>query len=195
MGLNYSSYKMTSQLNTYDAISGQTVRYVDLEPKPGIYLGLITNLKIIDNIDLRFIPSVTLEQRDFVFHMDTTTSSESIVRKKIESSNLNLPLMLKFKSNFYEHYRVYVGIGLMSSINLASNQKVLNNPDLLKTRQFDGSLIAAFGIDLYGEKIKLSPEIRYSLGLSNIYSPLRTRFPTAISDLYSQTIVFSLNFE
>ena len=43
----------------------------------------------------------------------------------------------------------------------------MNDPDLLKTDQTNTGIVAAFGIDLYGDRLKLSPEIRYIIGVNN----------------------------
>lgn len=196
MGLAYAGYDMTAQINQRDPSTGWVLKKVELVRKPGIYLGLVTNLKIADNLDVRFLPSVTLEERDFIFHMDSTTNGGvPEVRKKIESSNLNLPLVLKFKSNYYKRSRVFVQFGIQSSINLASNKKVKNDPDLLKTTSNDIAYLASFGVDLYGERLKLSPEIRFTRGLRNLYVNDRTRWPFAISDLFSQLLTLNINFE
>ena len=142
------------------------------------------------------MPSVSLEERDFLFYLDsTTTNAEPVVRKKIESSNLNMPLAIKFKSDFHKNLRVWVMFGLQPSLNLASSKKVLNDPDLLKVKSFDLQYLASVGVDIYGEKLKLSPELRFTRGLQNIYVPERTRFPRAISDLFSQLLVLNINFE
>lgn len=197
MGLNVAGYDMTSQINQFDAQTGWTVKRVEMVRKPGIYLGLISNLKLHDNIDFRFLPSVSLEERDFLFHMDTSAARavEPIVRKKIEASYLNLPIVLKFKSNYYKRVRVWTQLGIQPSVNLASNKKVKNDPELLKIQPFDVAAFASIGVDLYGERLKLSPEFRFTRGLRNIYVPDRTRFPRAISDLFTQVLVFNINFE
>jgi Outer membrane protein beta-barrel domain len=197
MGLNYSGYNMTVQNNQYDEASNQLLKSVELVRKPGIYLGLITNMKLHNNIDLRFLPAVSLEERDFIFNMDTAFAGygEPIVRKKIEASYLNLPLVLKFKSNYYRRVRVWTQFGIQPAFNLSSNKKVRNDPDLLKIQDFDVAFFASFGVDLYGERLKLSPELRFTNGLRNLYVQDRTRFPFAISDLLSQVLVFNINFE
>lgn len=196
MGMCVAAYDMTSQINQWDPSTGRVVSRVEMIAKPGVYLGLITNLKLGEYFDLRFMPSVSLEQRDFLFFLDsTTTNTDPVVRKKIESSNLNLPLAIKFKSDFHRNTRVWVMLGIQPSLNLASSKKVRNDPELLKVNSFDTAVLASVGIDLYGEKLKLSPELRFTRGLKNLYVPDRTRFPRAISDLFSQLLVFNINFE
>lgn len=197
MGLNVARFDMTNQINQRDPNTKSLLLDVEPVSKPGIYLGLVTNFKVINNIDVRFLPSVSLEQRDFDFIFDpgTTRDSVAVVRKSIEASNLNLPLVVKFKTDYYKRVRVYVAGGIQASFNLNSNKKVLNDPDLLKTQTTDFAFVGCFGIDLYGERLKLSPEFRFTRGLVNIYEPINTRFPRAISDLFSQLLVFTINFE
>ncbi|MEM1000222.1 MAG: porin family protein [Bacteroidota bacterium] len=196
MGLNLASYDMTAQIDQVDPETGKKVESINLINKPGIYLGLITNVKLADNFDLRFLPSVSLEERDFEFFFDPETNNgESLVRKKIEASNLNLPIVIKFKSNYYNRYRVFIQTGIQPTINLAANKKVQNDPELLKTQSFDVAFVASFGVDLYGERLKLSPELRFTRGLRQLYVDDRTRFPKAITDLFSQLLVLNINFE
>lgn len=197
MGLSYGGYNMTSQINQVDPRTGRLLRRVELVRKPGIYLGLISNLKLTNNFDLRFMPAVSLEERDFNFYFDSTTTfnNESLVTKKIEASNLVLPLFLRFKSNYYRFTRVYVQFGIQPTVNLASTKKVQNDPELLKTEKFDVAFVASFGVDLYGEKLKLSPELRFARGLRNLYVEDNTVFPKAISDLFSQLLTLNINFE
>lgn len=197
MGMGIGGYDMTSQINQIDPRTNRLLYKVDMIRKPAIYLGLITSLNIHNNIDIRFTPSVTLEERDFRFLFDSTTTfdGESVVFKKIESSSLNLPLMVKFKSDYYKRTRVWVQFGIQPTFNLASTKKVRNDPELLKTEKFDLAIVSAVGIDLYGEKLKLSPELRFTRGLRNLYVPDNTVFPRAISDLFSQLLTFNINFE
>lgn len=197
MGLGVGGYDMTHQINQKDPRTGRFLHSVSLIRKPAIYLGLITSLKLTNNLDVRFSPSVTLEERDFRFNFDSTTTfdGESVVFKKIESSNLNLPLVLKFKTDYYKRTRLYVTAGIQPTWNLASTKKVRNDPELLKTEKFDVAFVASVGIDLYGEKLKLSPELRYTRGLRNLYVPDNTVFPRAISDLFAQLLTININFE
>ncbi len=197
MGLNYARFDVTHMIDLYDPEIDVTLRTIKMIPKPGIYLGLVTNVNLHNNIDFRFLPSVSLEQRDFDFFFVSkiTQKPDSIVRKSIETSNLNFPFVFKFKSDYYHVYRVFAQLGFQYSINLASNKKVRSDPDLLKTKEGDFMIFASWGVDLYGEKLKLVPEFRYTLGIRNIYVPKDTRFATAIGDLKSQTLMFILNFE
>jgi hypothetical protein len=156
----------------------------------GINLGMITSANINNNWDVRFIPGVSLQQRniDFVYR-DRTDNF------KIESAYVELPLLFKFKSDFRDNYRVYILGGFKYSINLVSDKKAESDPELLKIEKTDYSFEFGFGIDIYGDRVKLSPEIRYSLGFKNIHVPESTFEGSAIRQLQSHGITLLLNFE
>lgn len=189
MGLTYNSYNLKEQINVLD--DGILLERISVIPKYGLNLGMITNFTLHKQISLRFVPTISLEQRDFNYNF----ARDSLVIRKIETSYLNLPVMLQFKTKYYRAVRVYVLTGAQLGINLASNKKVLNDPNLLKIRTEDFSLTFGAGLNLYGDRIKLSPEILYTVGLFNIYQPEHTSHPYAIEQLMSQVIAININFE
>ena len=188
MGFNYNSYNLKEQINITE--NGRTLYDVELISRPGVNIGMITNLNLAKAHSLRLIPTISLEQRDVNFHYGDGSET-----KKIEASYLNLPLVWQYKTAYYEATRVYTLLGVQWGANLASNEKVLNDPSLLKIRRQDISLVIGFGVNLYGDRLKLSPEIVYKMGLFNIYEPLETDFSSAISSLHSQVLSINVNFE
>jgi hypothetical protein len=190
MGLNFSDMVTKTSLPYLDTDINQTLYSIQVESKTGISLGIITNIKIADNFDFRFIPTVAIQQRNYVYQL-----KDSISERKLEAAYLDLPFLVRVKSNFYNNKRVYVISGFKMSSNLVSDKKVRNNPSILKTNPIDFSLEMGVGIDLYGERVKVCPELRYSLGLINIYNPENTHFGEAIHRLSSQLLTLVINFE
>ena len=191
MGINYNTYIMDEEINVRDEMEGTIARNVELIPRYGLSLGIITNFRITNNLSLRIIPAVSLEQRNIDFHIE----GEPVSNRQIEATYFNVPVTLQFKSNYYNRMRVYLVGGGQFGVNFASNKKVRDDPNLLKIQKQDISLVVGAGITLYGETIKLSPEIRYSVGLSNIYVPEFTNHANAINSLMSQVISLNFNFE
>ena len=189
MGLNYNSYNLKEQINICEG--SICLNEIEVLPKLGLSLGMISNLRVADQISLRFVPTVSLEQRDFnyFFHRDST------VLRKIEASYFNMPFMVQWKTKYWRRSRVYVLTGAQLGVNLNSNKKVRDDDNLLKIKTEDVSLVFGFGLNLYGDRIKLSPEIRYSLGIMNIYEPKFTSHATAIERLASQVLTIYVNFE
>ncbi|MEO0470211.1 MAG: porin family protein [Bacteroidota bacterium] len=190
MGLNQNRYNLKDQIQICE--DGICLEQINMIPKVGMTLGMITNYNLHDQVSLRFIPSVSLEQRDFDYFFDD--SPQPVIRK-IEAAYFNMPFMVQFKTKYYKRSRIFVNLGAQVGLNLNSNKKVLDDPDLLKIKKQDFSLVIGGGINLYGDRIKLSPEIRYTAGLTNVYVPENTTHATAISQLFSQVLAFIVNFE
>ena len=191
VGLNYNSYAIEQSILIRDPNVSTVLDHIDLNPQIGLRLSIISNLNIADNLALRFIPGVSLEQRNFQYFF----ANGAVEDRKIEATYLYLPLLLQFKSDYYNRGRFYVQGGTQFGLNFASNKKVRDDFRLLKINRQDVALVIALGFTLYGEKIKLSPEISYSIGLNNIYEPEFTTHPDAIQSLKSQVLALIINFE
>ena len=189
MGLNYNAYNLKEQIQVED--KGVLLERITVNPRMGLSLGMISNLNLSDHFSLRFIPTISLEQRDFDYQFE----HDPLIIRKIEASYLNLPLMLQMKSKYWRSTRHYVLAGVQLGLNLGSNKKVRDDLNLLKITTHDVSLVFGFGWNLYGDRIKLSPELRYSMGLFNIYQPEFTSHADAIQFLTSQVLMLVVNFE
>lgn len=198
IGLNYNRYNLKDQVNITDERDPRILRRIELVPQPGLTLGMITNFNLLKSISLRFIPAISLEQRNFNFFFEGATENSPILEeRKIEASYLNLPLLLQFKSKYRNAMRLYLLTGPQLGFNLASNKKVRDDPTLLKIKSQDLSIVFGIGLNIYGDRIKLSPELRYSAGLTNIYvdDPEITTHSGAIAQLFSQVLTLNVNFE
>ncbi|WNJ19567.1 porin family protein [Pontibacter sp. G13] len=193
VGMAYNSYNLNEEILVED--DGILLKRIELVPKYGIRLGLITNFKINKRVAFRFIPSVSLEERDFNYVFQGSGNLDSTAIRKISTTYFNLPLLVQIKTGYYKRTRFYVMTGIQPSINLQSTKKVVNNLDLLKISDFDLALVFGAGLNLYGDKVKLSPEIYYSLGLIDIYEPQFTTHANAIQRLSTQTLSLVINFE
>ncbi len=192
MGLTYNSYNLKQQINIVE--DGDTLKNIELLGRPGINLGMIANLNLHNQISVRLIPTISLEQRNFVYNFRNAEGAFPRDRK-IEAAYLDLPLMFQFKGPYYRRTRIYVLAGAKYAVNLMSNERVQNDEDLLKITRQDYGLTFGFGLNLYGDRIKLSPEILYKVGLVNIYVPEATTHAGAIERLSSQVIAINVNFE
>lgn len=196
MGLNWNGYNLKEQINVRE--DGVLLREIDVIPRWGMSFGMITNFNLKDYAALRIVPGISLEQRDFSFYFEDSSEpldTVDAVNRRIESAYFNLPVMMQWRTKYWNRSRLYVLTGAQIGFNLQSDKKVLDDPNRLKINTEDISLVVGIGWNLYGDRLKLSPEIRYSFGLFDIYQPLHTTHSTAISHLYSQVLTFSINFE
>ncbi|MEL6672403.1 MAG: porin family protein [Bacteroidota bacterium] len=189
MGFNYNAYNLKEQIEVEE--DGILLKQIKVNPRPGFSLGMISSYNVTDFLSFRFIPTISLEQRDF----DYNFANDSLVIRRIDAAYFNMPIMAQWKTKYWRRTRVYVLTGGQVGFNLNSNKKVRNDMNLLKVTTQDVSLVFGFGLNIYGDRVKLSPEIRYSLGLINIYEPEFTSHAQAIGNLTSQVLTLQFNFE
>ena len=128
-----------------------------INQKPGLSVGLIGDLRLNENLNLRFEPGLYTNKSDIIFNDLVSDNLRSI-----KSTYIHLPLLLKYSAKRYNNLRPYILGGLSTSFNLSSNQ---NNPEdnsngtfRLKTNTFYYEL--GIGIDFYLQYFKFSPSIR-----------------------------------
>ena len=165
VGVNNYNYKLDYILNPEKKtlISDQT----------GINVGLIGDLKLRKNLNLRFEPGLYTNKSDIVFYDRQNFTKNSDTLRSIKSTYIHLPLLIKYSARRYNNLKPYVLAGLSTSFNLSSNQNSPedNNNDVfrLKTNTFYYEL--GFGIDFYLQYFKFSPSIRGVFSLKNELVP------------------------
>ena len=184
LGLMNTNLKIDYQQNP-------SLKNISAISSPGFNVGIICDLKILNNLNLRFIPSLTFTQRDINF-----TSFENIeIIKSTESSNLDLPILLKYRSLRYKNMRPYFLLGSRFTYDMASKKEV-EDINLFKLDEIDYGIEFGFGIDIYLPYFKLAPEIKYFYGFNDLSQLNNVELITSnIESLYSRTILFSLTFE
>jgi len=190
MGVANNRYNTSDQINVTG--NGGTVEHIVMKPLPGIALGMISNVNVTDYLSLRCVPNFTFEQRNFDFYFK---GNPVPVTKSVESSYFNLPVTAQWRTAYYQRYRIYLLTGAQLGFNMISNKRVRNDPNLIKIQSQDIALVVGTGMILYGERIKLSPELRYAAGIKNLYIPEYTNYSSTITSLFSQTITLCINFE
>jgi hypothetical protein len=168
---------------------------IECEPVAGLNLGIISNLRISDKFDFRFIPTLSFAQRNMIYDFRYVVDSALTV-KKIESTYLEFPFELKYKSARINNYRAYVLLGLKYSIDMISQAKVKQeDKDILKLKRKDYGYEVGIGFDFYLPYFKFSPEIKMYNGLSNLLVAESTVYADPIKALYAKTFAISFTFE
>ena len=189
LGLNSSSFVVD---RVGDLKIRDTIYSVESEPVSGLNLGIISNLALGDFFDVRFIPTLAFGQRNLKYHFIYSDTTEANTPKKIESTYLEFPVMLKFKSARRNNYRVYV----LAGIDMVSQAKVKNkDKDIIKLARKDYGYEIGLGFDFYMPYFKFSPEIKMYNGMRNLLIKENTQYSNPIDALYAKTFVISFLFE
>ena len=162
IGLNNYNYKLDYLNNP------NSDERINIENSFGFSVGLIGDLKLRKNLNLRFEPGLKTNKLNVLYPNDE--------EREIKSTYIQLPLLLKYSAKRYNNIRPYVLGGLSTSFNLSSNQDNpqdnVSNVLRVKTNTFYYEL--GFGIDFYLQYFKFSPSIRGVFSLKNELIPDNT---------------------
>jgi hypothetical protein len=155
LGFNTYDYKYTYKEYIPNPSTGK-----DLITERGIgfNVGLIGNLKLGHNLDLRLEPGVSFNNAG----VRPPYSSEI---DEINNTHVHIPLLLKFSANRLNNFRPFVLGGVSTSLNLSSNENNPEAPIRMTTANYYYEL--GLGIDLYFFYFKLSPSLRGVFGIND----------------------------
>lgn len=163
----------------------------------GFHLGIVSNLKLGPQLDLRFIPTLAFGDRRIRYSgLDRNGQKlEPPLREQVESTFLEFPLHLKYKSVRIYNSRAYLIGGAKYSYDLASNENKDGEDVLVRIPRHDVYGEIGVGLDHYFEFFKFSLEVKGSLGLTNLIRHDNTIYTNSIDRLNSKMIMISLLFE
>ena len=171
-----------------------SVYNVESESQIGFLLGIVSNVKITNYFDLRFVPMLTFAQRNLLYTL--TPNSTTPLIKKVESTWLDFPLMVKYKSARVNNYRIYVLGGGKYSIDLVSQAEVEDSSkEPVRLQSYDYGYEIGCGIDFYLMYFKFAIELKMYNGLNNLLVKDDLIYSRAINSLHSKVFYISLLFE
>lgn len=193
IGANYFDFRHRYVANLSTEVPG----YYRMESTvaPGYSIAIITNLRLGNHWDLRFNPGFASTVRSLEFDVvNQFTQRRETQSRQIESSFMEFPLHLKFKSERIGNYRLYVLGGPKYALDLASDEDVQDDR-VFKLQQDDFSYDLGFGVDIYFEYFKFSPQIIYSFGLTNMKVNDDTFLVEGLQSLNTRALLINFTFE
>ena len=163
----------------------------------GFNLGIVSNLHLTDNFDLRFLPTLTFGERKLTYTIRVAGTDSSYMRdKRVESTFLEFPLLLKFKTARANNFRAYVIGGIKPLVDLASQDKVDDKGEkILKIKRNDLNWEIGVGLDIYTQYFKFTPELKMAYGLNNLVVRENNVYINPIDRLRSKALYISFTFE
>jgi hypothetical protein len=164
---------------------------------PGFGGGLVLNIRANDYMDVRFLPGVGFYSRvvEFSDLPQSPNQTESLtVEQEVGSLFVELPLLLKYKSQRRGNTRMYFVGGVKPGFDLTSKRKNAEESGL-RTIERDLTIDYGVGLDLYYPFFKFSPELRFSHGLMNVKMPDYNPFSNSIRRLSTHTVTLYFFFE
>lgn len=195
--LSYNSADLYVKLKPLDPAT-DTVLAVDHVRQPGFNLGIVSSLNINKNLSLRFIPSLSFQDRILKYTFLRSDGQKRIFEKSIESTYLEFPLLLKFRSDRINNFAVYMIGGGKFGIDMASQKDVNNNIDdeiVVKLDKYDYAVEAGGGMDMFLPYFKFGVELKFAYGIPNLFVDDDTRFSAPIESIRSKTWILTFTFE
>ena len=165
------------------------------QDQKGFNPGIVSNLRLGKYTDLRFIPTLVFGER--ILNYQFIDQNNNLLKsKRIESTLIDFPISLKYKSERYNNFRTYVMCGVKYSLDIASQSTIDDEgQELVKLNNHDIMIEGGFGIDFYLQYFKFSPQIKISHGIINILSRDKTVYTQTINNLKTSGWMLSFTFE
>ncbi|HLZ17933.1 MAG TPA: porin family protein [Cyclobacteriaceae bacterium] len=183
IGIHTSSY----QLKYSDKfVSKSLANLQSVQPvfSPGFSLGFLVNYKIHDFFDLRLMPKAGFYSHRLYYYYTNKPMDSQLV----ETTLVELPLLLKYKSVRRGNVRMYMIGGLTPAFEASGKNDIGSSTAGISIRKRNLSLDAGMGFDFYFPLFKLSQEIRFSRGLVNMLGAQQTDYTVPLSRLNTNTI-------
>ena len=191
VGLNVMDFTVTHSLanQRVDSLVGVVAAL-----SMGFHIQAVSAARLTDNFELRFIPGVSFGQREVSFYKNEHLHSKP---QRLESSYIDLPFLMKYKSNRVNNYRAFLIGGLNSRFDLAKTYR--EDDDIyLDLKLFDLCYEVGGGFDFYFPYFKLSIELRGSWGIFNVlkvHDRSHQEFQNSFEKLRSTTYMISFYIE
>jgi len=186
IGVGTSGYRATLSQSFLD---NDTILSVRPSFTSAFTLGFVVNLRLHEYFDLRLLPTVGFYERKVDYQFAGSSKSQSI-----ESTFLEFPLLVKYKSQRRKNTRMYLVGGVKYSIEAGAKKKEKKKTEL-RTQSADLAVEYGVGFDFYCPLFKFSPELRMSHGLVNMVNADPNVYSTSLSKLTTHTLTLYLHFE
>ncbi|MEZ4961338.1 MAG: porin family protein [Saprospiraceae bacterium] len=189
----------TSNFKVYQSkkfVLNDSIKLVESVTGPGFNLGIVTNLKIGEYFDIRFLPTLSFAERNINYNTTNTDDGRPFTRRKIESVFVEMPFHVRYKSVPFHDLRLFVLAGVKYGFDVASDSRSRQAETLVKIAPSDFAFEIGAGIQFFLPYFIFSPEIKYSHGLNNILIfDDKLEESNVIEKVLSRALTISFHFE
>ncbi|MDH5396889.1 MAG: PorT family protein [Cyclobacteriaceae bacterium] len=190
IGLHSTSFKLRYS-DEFISNDFDTLHSILPQRSPGFSLGFIVNRGLNEFFDVRILPKVAFYEHDLEYNF----TDESQINQLKESTVVEFPLMLKYKSTRRKNSRMYMVGGVKPAYSASGRTDLDSGNESINIQRFNISTDFGFGFDMYFPLFKFSPEVRFSKGMSNMLTDKVNIYSEGISRLSTNTINFYLLFQ
>jgi len=194
LGVNIADFGIENDLSQDPELLGLVV-----ERQSGFSIGTVADYHILPELNARFLFALSFAQRNLNYTYNRNGET-SVVTKPVESTYLDFPLNLKYRSLRYNNFAAYIIGGGLYQLDLASkagvnNQGASAGQQVIKIARNTVSAQVGVGFDFFLEYFKFGTEVKMSYGLGNILIPDGTSFDRPINSINPRLVQITFLFE
>ncbi|WP_043023794.1 porin family protein [Fluviicola taffensis] len=198
LGANMANFKA---IPVNDAYASYNLKSLETKRQPGGQVGIVGTLKLgHPTIRLRFVPTLSFQERAVRYYFtnpDPSKTTDLFVEERVNSTNLDFPLMLQFRTLRINNFAAYVLVGGQYSYDLQSqedaNQSLIDPFVKIRAHDFQGQV--GGGLEWFAQFFKFGFEVKFSQSFSSSFIQDKTPVSLPIDRLYNKVLWFSLIFE
>lgn len=200
LGTNHLNFERTKYFNTPSSIA-DIANKVNSANAKNLNLGLTGSLKLSKHFILRANPMLLIGgSKNIAFTKNALSDSIDI-----PSTIITIPIALKMQSDRYNAFdykdmmRHYIFVGGKADFDLSSSKvasSTLGNPYKALLLGNDLGVEFGMGLSFYLRYVTISPEIKFSYGLSNLKNTTNTEYIlNNVSKINANFIYFTIHLE
>lgn len=207
VGLNYQDVEFDNvgpqTITADDGTTSQQTILCDADKwNPGFSVGVVADLRLRDNLSLRFTPTMHFGAKHLMFRnlsqLDENGNPHTETQD-MKNTYISFPLDLKFTAERFNNHRPYVMAGINPMINLTGKDQ-----DYVKLKKSDTYIEIGIGCDFYLPFFKLIPELKFCYSLSDaldkdhvndIKDTNLRAYTNSVSSAHSKMFVLTFYFE
>ncbi len=198
LGLNTADFTTYTKLNAFHdyGLKSLTSDFV-----AGGQVGIVASMKIgTPVVRLRLIPTLSFQERVLRYTFassDPTDPDDVFNEERINSTNLDFPLMFQFRTFRMNNFAAYALVGAQYSIDLQSQQDASQSyiDPFIKIKKHDFQGQIGGGLEFFTPYFKFGVEVKYSHGFMNSFIQDNTDSARPIDRLYNKAWWISFIFE
>ncbi len=152
----------------------------DSRMNAGFSVGVLGEWRLNRYFALRSTPAMHFGQKNITFREQATKRETS---QTMKTAYISIPADVKFSAPRFNNYRPYLLAGVNPMYNL-TRQKQEN----ILTKPFDIYLEFGLGCDFYLPFFKLIPELKFSVGLTDVLDKDRSSLRDKSKLVYTQSV-------
>tara|TARA_R110002096_G_scaffold238027_9_gene429403 strand:+ start:15861 stop:16619 length:759 start_codon:yes stop_codon:yes gene_type:complete len=195
LGLNSGGFALQRKPNLS---ANDSLGSLNVINQGGFSLGIVSDYHIHPFFNVRFLPTLVFGQRNMEYKFINSRGPSTSKIVTVESTYLDFPILFKYRSMRLNNFAAYFIGGVKYSVDLASNEDVLNesiNESIIKLKQNTTSAEVGVGTDFFLPYFKFAIELKMSYGLQNVMIRDNTELSNPVEQIVPKMFFITFLFE